>query len=226
MPTLPSSGRRFQAALFDFDGTLADTLPLIALSWNHALGPIFGRQFSLDEVVARFGPTDAAMIEREMQGHSSAQISRAIESYFGHYESAHAAASAFEGAGAMLTDVRRAGFQVGLMTGKGRRAAEITLRLLGWENAFDFVVTGDETGRPKPDPEGVLRVARELGALPSRCIYVGDLPVDIRAGRAAGMGTVAAGWNAYDRHALRQESPDFWADSPADVLRFLTSAEE
>ena len=218
-----ASRRRFDAALFDFDGTLADTLPLIALSWNHALGPIFGRQFSLPEVVARFGPTDAAMIAREMQGRTPESIDQAIENYFAHYESAHDAARAFDGISEMLADVRRAGFRVGLMTGKGRRAAEITLRLLGWQSAFECVVTGDETARSKPDPEGVLRVARELGIEPARCIYVGDLPVDIQAGRAAGMGTVAAGWNAFDSDSLRNAEPDFWAQSPSDVLAILTS---
>lgn len=223
MQTLPASPRRFQAALFDFDGTLADTLPLIALSWNHALGPIFGREFSLQEVVARFGPTDNAMIEREMRGHAPEAVERAIESYFARYESAHDAARAFDGVSEMLAQVRGAGFKVGLMTGKGRRAAEITLRLLGWQEAFDFVVTGDETSRPKPDPEGVLRVAHALGVEPERCIYVGDLPVDIRAGRAAGMGTVAAGWNAFDRDALRAEKPDFWAEAPADVCQVLAA---
>lgn len=223
MPT-PAPQRRFEAALFDFDGTLADTLPLIALSWNHALGPIFGHQFSIQQVVARFGPTDAAMIAREMQGHTTQAISQATENYFAHYESAHDAARAFEGIGEMLADVRRAGFAVGLMTGKGRRAAEITLRLLGWESAFSCVVTGDETARPKPDPEGVMRVARELGVEPAKCIYVGDLPVDIQAGRSAGMATVAAGWNAFDADALKNAGPDFWAQSPADVVRILTAS--
>jgi hypothetical protein len=41
--------RRFHAALFDFDGTLADTLPLIAAAWNHSLRPIFNREFSLQK---------------------------------------------------------------------------------------------------------------------------------------------------------------------------------
>ncbi len=220
-----SSARRFEAALFDFDGTLADTLPLITLAWNHVMRPIFGRDFSLAEVVERFGPTDAAMIERELKGRSAQAIHQATENYFAHYEAAHDAARAFDGISEMLGEVRRAGFKMGLMTGKGRRAADITLRLLGWEHAFASVVTGDETARPKPDPEGVLRVARELQAEPSRCIYVGDLPVDIRAGRAAGMSTVAAGWNAYDEAALRAAAPDFWAQTPRDVAALLSAHE-
>ncbi len=220
-----TSARRFDAALFDFDGTLADTLPLITLSWNHALRPLVGRDFSLAEVVERFGPTDAVMIERELQGHSNQVIDRAVEEYFAHYEAAHDVVHAFDGISEMLEEVRRARFQMGLMTGKSRRAADITLRLLGWQNAFECVVTGDETSRPKPDPEGVLRVARELNVEPARCIYVGDLPVDILAGRAAGMSTVAAGWNAYDQAALQVEAPDFWANAPRDVNAMLNSRE-
>jgi HAD superfamily hydrolase (TIGR01509 family) len=215
---------RFDAAIFDFDGTLADTLPLITLAWNHALRPLFGRDFSISEVVDRFGPTDAVMLQRELAGRPEAEVSQVIENYFAHYESAHDAAYAFEGTGQMLADVRAAGFKVGLMTGKGRRAADITLRLLGWQDAFDYVVTGDDTTRPKPDPEGILAVARALEVEHARCIYVGDMPVDVGAARAAGMASVAAGWNAYGAEVLRAATPDFWAATPADVLRFLTQA--
>ena len=213
--------RCFDAALFDFDGTLADTIPLIALSWNHALRPILGREFSMEEVVGRFGPADDVMIRRELRGQAPQVIGAAIESYYAHYESAHDVARAFGGVREMLEDVRQSGFKLGLMTGKGRRAADITLRRLGLSGTFSSVVTGDDIARPKPDPEGVLRVARELGAEPSRCIYVGDLPLDIHAGQGAGMKTVAAGWNAYDEPTLRASGPDFWAQTPADVLRIL-----
>ena len=54
------------------------------------------------------------------------------------------------------------------------------------------VVSGDTTPHAKPHPEPLLEAARRMGVAPERCIYVGDDERDIVAGRAAGMGTVAA----------------------------------
>src|SRR5436309_14612135 len=54
------------AVIFDLDGTLADTCELIVSSWNAAVGPVVGRAFSDAEVIARFGPTEAEMIRREI----------------------------------------------------------------------------------------------------------------------------------------------------------------
>jgi HAD superfamily hydrolase (TIGR01509 family) len=165
------------------------------------------------------------MIAREMHGHDPSAIERAVESYFAHYESTHDLARAFDGINALLEGLKSDGLKLGLMTGKGRRAADITLRALGWQSTFAFVVTGDDISQPKPSPEGILRVARELQADPARCAYVGDLPVDIQAGRAAGMATIAAGWAAFDDNALRDAEPDFWAATPDQVRAIFNSAE-
>lgn len=54
------------------------------------------------------------------------------------------------------------------------------------------VISGDTTPHAKPHPEPLLEAARRLQLLPSQCIYVGDDERDIRAGKAAGMPTVAA----------------------------------
>ncbi|MFJ6087544.1 HAD family hydrolase [Streptomyces sp. NPDC092369] len=53
------------------------------------------------------------------------------------------------------------------------------------------LITADDVTRGKPDPEPYLRAARELGVDPARCVVFEDAPAGLRAGRAAGMTTVA-----------------------------------
>jgi 2-phosphoglycolate phosphatase len=202
--------------IFDLDGTLADTIPLIVSSWNAAVGPIAGRQFSLAEVIGRFGPSDTVMVQREVAADRAAA---AVEAYHAHYEARHHTVEVFDGVREMLADLGGAGVPMGVMTGKGRRTADITLRLLGWRELFPAVVTGDEAERPKPAPDGPLAVARMLGVEPARCAYVGDSPGDVKAGRTAGMATIAAGWHAVYREKVRALDPDHWADHPRDVAR-------
>lgn len=208
-----------RAVIFDMDGTLADTFPLVVAAWNAALSGHAGRAFAAEEVIARFGIPDPAMIRRELPEHLG---DAAVEAYHLHYERQHGLlARVFDGVTEMLAAIRRRGLPSGVMTGKGRRSADITLAALGWEQSFDAVVTGEDVERQKPDPEGLLLVCRRLGVVPRDCVFVGDSPADIGAGKNAGIRTIVAGWHPVYLDQLRTMAPDCWADTPTDVVTLL-----
>jgi len=208
------------AVIFDLDGTLADTFPLIVSAWNAAMRAPMGRDYAAEEVIARFGPPEWKMVADELAGHNM-DPHGALEKFHTHYEAMHDVVAPFEGVDGMLDAIARAGLPMGVMTGKGRKTLDITLSRLGWTGAFASTVTGDETEQPKPDPEGVLKVASELGVAPESCVYVGDSPADMRAGKAAGMATIAAAWHSHYRDQLPAEEPDYWADTPGEILELL-----
>jgi 2-phosphoglycolate phosphatase len=207
-----------RAVIFDMDGTLADTFPLVVASWNEALRAHAGRDFTAEEVIARFGVPDPEMIRGALP---QALWDEAIERYHAHYESAHAMAKPFEGVTELLESLRRAGRPLGLVTGKGRRAAEISLRALGWGELFGAIITGEDVKAQKPAPDGLSEAARRLGVQPGECVFVGDSPADIGAGHAAGMTTIAAGWHPVYLDQLRELRPHHWAQRPADVARIV-----
>ena len=121
----------------------------------------------------------------------------------------------------MLDELRNRQIPLGIMTGKGRRAAEITIGRIGWHARFGTILTGDDVPNAKPAPDGLLAAARALGIEPQNCVYVGDLPADIGASNAAGMTTVVAGWHGFFHEELRGLKFDFWADSPAELSVWL-----
>lgn len=210
-----------KAIIFDLDGTLADTFPLIVSAWNAAITPHTGLSYSDAEVIARFGIPDPAMILRELPGDAGAQ---AVEVYHAHYERQHGIVTPFPGVTEILRDLRRRAVPLGLMTGKGRRSARITLDRLGWGEMFGVVITGEDVERQKPDPDGPLAAARALDVPAADCAFVGDSPADIGAARAARMVSVAAGWHPVFRDAIRAMRPNVWAETPADVLRLINNA--
>lgn len=210
---------RPKAAIFDLDGTLADTFALIVSSWNAAVSGPMGRTYEPEEVIARFGLPEHGMIRRELGGRPG--VEEAVEIFHRHYDAEHGIVSAFTGVDAMLHAIGAAGIPMGIMTGKGRRSLDITLRKLGWTTLFGSTATGDDVAHQKPAPEGVLKVARELGVEPGGCVYVGDSAVDIQAGRSAGMTTIAAAWHAHRLDELRAEHADYWIDAPGGVLALL-----
>ena len=70
----------------------------------------------------------------------------------------------------------------------------------------------------KPAPEPVIFGAQLLGAEPSACLYVGDSPFDMQAGRDAGCKTVAVTWGMFSRDTLAAEHPDFMVDTFEELI--------
>jgi phosphoglycolate phosphatase len=102
-------------------------------------------------------------------------------------------------------------FGWGIVTNKPHAFTEPLLAQLGIAGRWGTVVSGDRLPQRKPDPAPLLLAARELGLAPGRCVYIGDAPRDIEAGRAAGMKTVAAAFGYIRPH----EDPTAWG---ADFL--------
>lgn len=206
------------AVIFDLDGTLADTFPMIIGAWNEAVREPLGREFAPEEVIALFGVPEEPMLRRVL---APEDVPKAMEVYHQHYEAEHGLVEPFEGITEVLKAIAAAGIPIGVVTGKGRRSADITLRLLGWDGLFSRVVTGDDVKHQKPHPEGALATAKTLGVDPRSCVFVGDTPTDVECGRAAGMTTIAAAWHPVYLDRLREAGADYWADAPGELAGLL-----
>jgi HAD superfamily hydrolase (TIGR01549 family) len=106
------------------------------------------------------------------------------------YELAGSAVAA-EGAQEVLEILVRAGRRLGIVTRNNLRNVELTLRTAGIDRFFhrDDIVTR-EHARPKPEPDGILRLLSAWGASPAGGVMVGNHHNDLAAGRRAGVTTV------------------------------------
>jgi pyrophosphatase PpaX len=204
-----------RAALFDLDGTLADTFPHIVNSVNAAIREVTGKTWTAQEVIGRFGVPVITMLKRELPEHLH---ERAIRTYLDYFEKEHHNVPLFDGVREMLDALRKHGIPMAIVTGRGRPTTDITLRALGWRETFGCVVSGDEMEQQKPHPCGALAAAAGLGAKPEECAFIGDSPADILCGKNAGMMTIAAIWHDEYLEKLRPLNPDHWAKHPRDVL--------
>jgi HAD superfamily hydrolase (TIGR01509 family) len=213
--------RRPTAAIFDLDGTLADTFALVFASWNEAMREPTGRQYTPEEIMARFGLPDPDMIRREL---AHEHHHRAVETYHDFYAARHEQmVRTFDGVREMLDALSRRRVPMGIVTGKGLRTMNITLHTLGLDRCFGVTISGDDVERQKPAPDALLLAAGALGVEPGQCAMIGDSPADINAGKAAGMITVAAAWHAPYRERIRALEPDVWAETPAQVVELFRS---
>lgn len=195
-----------KAVLFDFDGTIADTLPLIFHSFREVFVKYNAKTHSDEEIIAMFGPPEKGIIESHIRPE---QREAAFQHYLELYDSKHPElVKAYPDIVKALQLLKDNGLHLGVVTGKGRDSAEISLRHLELAQYFDVIITGDDVEKPKPDPEGLLKAMDRLHVLPSQTVYIGDSNGDIQAGKQAGVRTIGVNWLSVSQSEAFTEKPD------------------
>lgn len=182
-----------RAVVFDFDGTIANTFPVIFDAFKEVFRVYKGVVPTSAEIVPMFGPTETGTIIEQFPEFDDREP--LIECYYERYENRHdILVPPVPQVDRFLASLAARGFKLGLFTGKGRRSLDISLAHLFTGNHFDVLITGDDIAKPKPDPEGLLKAMNILKVRPAECLYVGDSDSDMLSGRAAGIDTVRAAW--------------------------------
>ena len=211
---------RFPVVLFDLDGTLIDSGPIILSSMQYSVRTVLGREIPTEELGLTIGGQG---IVAQMQAIDAERADELVEVYKEHNDGLHETLEAFDDLLALLPRLKAEGRKLGIVTAKRHRTVSLALeRFPALEDDFDVVVAHEDTSRHKPDPDPVLFAVEKLGAAPSDAAYVGDSPFDIRAAKAAGAFAVAVGWGGiHPDERLLAEEPDAFVRSPEELLRVL-----
>jgi len=211
---------RYRVILFDLDGTLIDSGPIIIASMRHASLTVLGREPDEHLVRAAIGGPGLASQMRDLDPD---RVDELIEVYRAHNEPLHATLEAFDGIVELLTELRRRGHRLGIVTAKRVATVQLAFERIPLLRELTHVLVGHEdTERHKPDPDPVLEALRRLGELAEDTIYVGDSPFDIRAGKAAGAGSIAVGWGGiHPDERLLAEEPDALVQDPEEILALV-----
>jgi pyrophosphatase PpaX len=198
---------RRSVVLFDLDGTLIDSGPIIMASMRHASLAVLGRE--LDEDVARAAIGGPGLVA-QMRDLDPDRVDELVDVYRAHNEPLHETLEAFPEVLDLLRMLRAEGRTLGIVTAKRVVTAGLALdRFPVLRELMDVVIGAEDTERHKPDPDPVLEALRRLDADPAHAAYVGDSPFDIRAGNAAGVFTVAVGWGGiHPDERLLHAQPD------------------
>ena len=206
--------------LFDLDGTVIDTGPLIAESFRHAVRTVLGKTIDDEEMLAYVGGWS---LREQMCRLAPDRAQELVEAYRAYNEPRHAGLEFCAGMYELLVELRAEGARLGLATAKRRSTVEIAFRYLPQlEALFDAIVCAEDTERHKPDPEPLLLALRNLEGEPENAAYVGDSPFDVEAAQAAGLRSVAVSWGGiHDQERLRLAGPDALVSTKAELKTAL-----
>ncbi len=215
-----AAGLRFQAAIFDLDGTLLNTLEDLTDSVNEVLSDGGFPLRSLDEIRGFVGDGIAMLIRRSLPESAAGDenVAGRVAAFRKVYaKNWRAKTRPYPGVAAMLSDLAALGLPLAVLSNKSDANTKQAVAHFFPQVPFAAVL-GEREGVPrKPDPAGALEIARVLEIPPSQFLYLGDSLVDAACARAAGMSFVAALWGFRSRAELAAASPLALAENPAGV---------
>ncbi|HEY0823962.1 MAG TPA: HAD-IA family hydrolase [Ramlibacter sp.] len=212
-----------KAVLFDLDGTLIDSAPDLGAAADKMRTDRGLPSLPLD----RYRPMAGAGA-RGMLGIAFGitpehpEFPQLREEFFRNYESCMTQRTyAFEGVAQMIAALVDQGVPWGVVTNKSMRFAGPLTKGMPLFATASTVVGGDSTPHSKPHPAPLLEAARQVGVCPTTCIYVGDDMRDVLAGKAAGMGTVAATYGYLGSVDVKDWGADRHIEAPMALLGLL-----
>jgi phosphoglycolate phosphatase len=212
---------RFELLIFDWDGTLMDSIGWIV----HCL------QTAADRAGCKVPPTQAA---KDVIGLS---LIRAMDNLFPEadpelreqlvcaYSQEYASrvlgpGDLFAGVREMLEELNGAGYRLAVATGKTRAGLQKALRATGTEALFCITRAADETSS-KPDPTMLLEIMSHMKVAPERALMIGDSIHDLQMAQNAHISAIGVSCGAHSEEILQQYLPLLCLQQPTELLNFI-----
>ncbi len=208
--------RHKELILFDFDGTLIDSAPDLALAVNHTLGQ-FGRP-PFEEITVRgwVGNGARMLVKRALDASrtetnetTSDILDRALAVFLNFYADNLAVLTRpYPQVPELLRQLHGEGYRLAIITNKPYAFIEPILQSMGMSTLFELTLGGDSLPQKKPDPFPLLHACETLGVAPEKCIMVGDSKNDVLAAKAAGMQCIGVGYGYNYDEPISMYEPD------------------
>ncbi len=217
---MSATGCRYRAVIFDLDGTLADTEPLVIGCMLETIRAA-GHPVTEAQLLRYIGPPLPVMLNR-MLGLSLDAAQPIYLDYLERYRRDYMPRTTpLPGAEALLDALREAEVPLALVTNKREDAGRQTVELLGWSERFTVIIGADTAEAPKPDAAPILLALDALNAAPDQAAIVGDTESDMGAGRAAKLAGVIGLVGVRDADYLRNHGATDTAVGLGEIQRLL-----
>jgi beta-phosphoglucomutase len=205
----------FEAVIFDWDGTLADTRKVIVVSFQKALKEI-NLEVSNQFIERRIGVGASETFREILQAANRRVDENVVKQLVGRKSKVQIElakeVTLFDGARELL-EALEGKVRVGLASMNNRAVIMHLLRQNKMVDCFDEVLTVEMISNSKPDPEIFIKTAGQLETKPQACVVFEDSIFGVKAAKSAGMGCIAVTTGVYNEKELKVERPDLVVES-------------
>lgn len=203
--------------LFDFDGTIGDTLPLVVNTIAKAVKPFVHKDLTYDEIAKTFGPCEEGSILKLVPNN----FDEAATLFHKYYrEEHHTCAKPFAGIKELIAKLKAQNILVGLVTGKSEFTTHCSLEQYQMDTSFDVIKTGSMQKSIKT--QCIKEIIAKYKLNPQEVIYIGDMPSDIDSARAAQTKIVSVLYaTPQSEQAVKAKQPDKICYSIQELAAYL-----
>lgn len=180
-----------QAAIFDVDGTLVDSVDLHALAWQEALAK-FGHDVSFERVRHQIGKGGDQLIPVFLSQDEQRDHGKEMEEWRGrHFTSTYLPlVRPFSAVPDLLRRVKAAGLRVAIASSAKKKELEVLLKIAGATDLYDVATSSEDVERSKPAADIFAVALEKLGLKGPETVAIGDTPYDAEAARKVAIPTV------------------------------------
>lgn len=208
--------KKFEAVLFDIDGTLLDTTELLFRSFEHTLATHKIPVKSRDEIGRLIGMYVAEIYKKLAPGINPNAL---IETHFTFQAQNLHLATIFPNTKTVLETLQNAGVKLAAISNRIRTSRQ-SLKLAGISEYFDVIITAEDITNPKPHPEIIEKALIYLGVKPKKAAIVGDTESDILTGKNARVTTIGVTYGFHGQR-LAESKPDFLVHDISEILPII-----
>lgn len=213
-------GKRFELLVFDWDGTLHDSVAAIVTSLQQAcldLGQHMPSDLHARQVIG-LGLVDA--LRHVAPGLDEARYPELADRYRFHYLASDLELKLFDGIRDLIEALHAQGCLLAVATGKSRRGLDRVLEHSGIGSFFGASRCADECFS-KPHPQMLLELMDEFAIAPENVLMIGDTTHDMQMAINAGVNGMAVTYGAHSSSQLAALNPLWQVDSVADLSALL-----
>lgn len=211
---------RYKAVLFDLDGTLVDSYTALAEAVNHARRSEGLHDLSTSRIRNLVGDGVEKLLERAFDG--GAVPMGAKETFESRYDEVCCQESkVLEDVETTLAQLAERGVEMAVCTNKPTVFSKKILDFLELSRYFRAIVGPDMAGARKPEAQHLLFTLEAVQATAEETLFVGDMPIDVRAARNSGVAVAVVATGSSTREQLTDAHPDHFLERFADLVKLV-----